>query len=251
MHQLEAFNTLPQNKKVKIQEKPIEFKLENIQIESKSDHYQEPPDLNICKNHLSNTCDNFENTKSKIPDNNPIRRVYFANQLNITPIKGNPKAVTASVFKTLPAGVIALKQKLILPNNTNVQKANKPVLPSTKRITSPFMKIDSIDILESFGKAHSTISEPSIIPRQTVVTASLFQPRRDNQEIVSSNTSTDLYFSETMNKTFGHANNDKYQMNCEYFSRTFMAMGIIQTYYIFPYCGLWITLLIFDPFALT
>lgn len=218
MRQLEAFNTLPQNNKVKIQEKQIEYKLENIQIENKLDNYQKPPDLDIDKSNFLNTIDKIENTKS-LKSDSTIRQVFLANHLNITQIKGNPKAVTASVFKALPS----LKQKLILSSNTN-KSPPKPL----KHIASPFMKTESVALIESFGKVNSTISEPSILPRQTVVTASLFQPRREKTESVFSNPSNDLYFTETMNKTFSRTNDDKYKTTCKYFSMTIRAMGIKQ-----------------------
>lgn len=242
LRQLEAFNTLPQNNKVKIVERQIEFKLENIQIESKNGNYQKQPDLDD-KNNFLKTIDAIENTKS-IKLDRTIQRVFLANHLNITPIKGNPKAVTASVFKALPT----LKQKLILLNNINAQRANKPAPQSSKHITSPFMKSESVDIIESFGRVHSTISEPSILPRQTVVTASLFQPRRERTETVFSNPSTDLYLTESMNKTFSHTNDDKCQITCKYFSPTIKAMEIKQTV-LFHISVLKSTLLIFDLFA--
>lgn len=223
LRQLEACNALPNNNKVKVQEKQIMFKLENIQIQSEQENCQKLPDLDIDKNNFLNKIDNIENTKS-ITSDSTIRRVFLANHLNITPIKGNPKTVTASVFKALPT----LKQKLILSNNTKVLRANKPTPQSSKYNPSPFMKTESNDIIESFGKIHSTISEPSILPRQTVVTASLFQPRRENIETVFSDTSADLYFTETMNKTFSHTNDDKCQTTCKYFSPTIEAMGIKQ-----------------------
>lgn len=224
MRQLEAFNTLPQNNEVKIQGSPVEFKLENIQIESENDKYQKPPDLDIEKNNIPKTIDKIENHKS-IKSDSTIRRVFLANHLNITPIKGNPKAVTASVFKALPA----LKQKLILSNNSNALRASKPTPQSSKHITPSFMRTESIDIIESFGKVHSTISEPSILPRQTVVTASLFQPRREKTVSVFSNSSNDPYSTENMNKTFSHTNGDKCQTTCKYYSPTYKTMGIKQS----------------------
>lgn len=248
MRQLEAFNTLPQNNKVNIQEKQIEFKLENIQIESKNDNDQNPSDLENTNNFL-NTIDNIENTKFLNSDSTK-RRVFLTNYLNITPIKGNPKAVTASVFKALPP----LKQKFVLSNNKNAQRANKLLPQSSKTITSPFMKTESVGIIESFGKVHSAISEPSILPRQTVVTASLFQPRREKTETVFSNPSTKLYFTETMNKTFNLNNDDKCQTICKYLSPIMKTMGIKKLYYsfskiIFHISVLMIRLVIFDLFV--
>lgn len=215
LRQLEAFNALSQNEKLKIQERTAENKIVAItKFESKKEEIES----------IKPNSPKFVNPKDIEIDliDNPIRRVFISNQLNGTTIKANPKAVTASVFKTLPTGVNPLKHKLCTSNNGE-RLANKNIETSqtTKFVTSSFMKVAPTHQRNTFGKVHSTISEPSILPRQTVVTASLFQPRRTPKENATSDSLTanrvELRTAETMNKSFCISNDDACQTTCEYF----------------------------------
>ncbi|XP_055300889.1 protein similar isoform X2 [Sitodiplosis mosellana] len=192
LRQLEAFNALSPSDKLKLQTKAAECSAElpkilkqetfevtnNIKLEVIDDH-----SLSVNKHEHPN----HQLNSAKIVDEllvvpePPIRRVLIANQLNGTNVvKANPKAVTASVFKTIP---IAPKQpfkaigggehQLNIINNSG----NNAIARAPQTVTASLIQPIVAAKRDSFGKIQSTIAKPSLVPRQTVVTASLFQPR--------------------------------------------------------------------------
>lgn len=226
MRQLEAFNALSQKEKLKIQTKGEGIKpiaTSTFEIENQTEQFvKASPKLEIIE---GNSPIEFLQQKDielpAVPEN-PIRRVFIGNQLNGTPFKANPKAVTASVFKSLPGAANSLKHKLNGTTN-NVQHLTTEKAIETPLLTpkvSPFMKIAAIDARDSLGKFNSINFEPSLLPRQTVVTASLFQPRRALKEIGSSNTlcvdKIESRAADIMNKSFCTANDNLCRTTCEY-----------------------------------
>jgi len=209
--QLDAYNALPQNEKVKIKNRAeknkitdgVSFKIKDVD--------------GISISNITGTAENSslsqlidqKDIDYKLTDNS-VRHVLIANQFNSTAIsKANPKAVTASVFKSLPSA--SIKHKLNTSNNVESLLSNKNIETSQRLVAVPLMKTTIAETRDSFNSL-STISEPSILPRQTVVTATLFQPLRAPKEIGSSNTltanKTDLRTGETMNRSFCISNDD-------------------------------------------
>lgn len=234
LRQLEAFNALSQNEKLKIQQKntdnttieqtSFERKLEIETIES------EPPKTEVDVKYSPIDYVNPKDFDFDLLSDNSLHRVFIATQLNGATIKANPKAVTASVFKTLPSGSNPLKHKLGTSNNverlaskhigsSQIQKAST----ASSASSSSFMKTSAVDACKSFGKIHSTISEPSVAARKTVVTASFFQPRRETRDITSQNLLTadkiELGATEIMNKSYCMPSDETCKTTCKYFRR--------------------------------
>lgn len=140
------------------------------------------------------TIDNKSVTSNEQKVNEPaVRRVFGTNQLN-SGAKASPKAVTASVFRAIPAGVKSFKAQAI---GTADQIPAVVISPAAQSVTASLIQ----------PIAGGNISGP---PRQTVVTASLFQPRTASANQLPPR-------AETMNKSFCMLTDDLCQPNCEYF----------------------------------
>lgn len=222
LRQLEAFNALSPNEKLAIQIKATERCAE-------STINCVPKQETIESNHIKLEVEEFALKKeqlnsAKVADSviipeNPIRRAFIGNQLNGAVVKANPKAVTASVFKALPIGAKQLKTITAeqLNNGNGVARAPQTV---TTSLIQPIAAVKR----DSFGKIQSNIAKASLVPpRQTVVTASLFQPRSAASigPISSKFPSTTVNQSasraaETMNKSFCMLSDDLSQPTCEY-----------------------------------
>lgn len=226
LRQLEAFNALSPSDKLILQTKTTERSAEQT-------FNCTPKQETIESSHIKLELDEYSLNKSEqlnsfkasdtgviIPEDK-IRRVLIANQLNSAVAKANPKAVTASVFKALP---IVTKQQ---PKTISVEQLNNgngvaraPPHSVTTSLIQPIVAVKR----DSFGKIQSNIAKAtSVPPRQTVVTASLFQPlsAASTGAISSKFPSTPVNQSvsraaETMNKSFCMLSDDLSQPTCEY-----------------------------------
>lgn len=228
LRQLEAFNALSPSEQLKLGTKAAErsaestfipkqetFEPNNIKLEVVEEYPLNKPEPTLNSNNTVKATDLL------ILPENPIRRVLIANQLTGAVAKANPKAVTASVFKTIPIEAKPLKQ---INGNEQLCNGNGGVARAPQTVTTSLIQPIVAVKRDSFGKIQSTIAKPSLVPRQTVVTASLFQPR---------NTATGLNISpkfppsttvnqqasraaETMNKSFCMLSDDLSQPTCEY-----------------------------------
>jgi len=212
LRQLEAFNALSPSEKLIIQTKASECSAESTfnctlkQEQIESNHIKlERDEFTLNKTEQLIGGGVKVTTDSVILPEEQIRRVLIANQLS-TVAKANPKAVTASLFKTIPIGAKKLRtiNSEQLNNGNSVARAPQTV---TTSLIQPIVAVKR----DSFGKIQSNIAKASLeLPRQTVVTASLFQPRSAASSIgpISSKfTSTTVNQSasraaETMNKSF-------------------------------------------------
>ncbi|XP_031634173.1 protein similar isoform X2 [Contarinia nasturtii] len=222
LRQLEAFNALSPSEKLELQTKAAErsaelkiakidpispkqetFEARNIKLEVVDDYpLQNKTNIN------NNSNDQLNCAKPSdliIVPETPIRRVLIANQLNNgAAAKSNPKAVTASVFKAIPIGA---KQpfKIIGGEQLNCN-GNNGVARAPQAVTATLIQPITAVKRDSFGKIQSNIAKPSLVPRQTVVTASLFQPRNTTAgpKFSSATTVTQQASraAETMNKSF-------------------------------------------------
>lgn len=128
----------------------------------------------------------------------------------------SPKTVTASVFKTIP---IAAKLR---KGNTAAAAAAPAAIPivgarAPQSVTASLIQpISSIkrDLGVRLQPPEKPIAEPSFIPRQTVVTASLFQPRANAPGILTTKPFDGT--ETTMNKSYLMFANDIRQLTSEY-----------------------------------
>lgn len=243
LRQLEAVNALSPSEKLKLQTKAAERSAELPKVPKQEKFDVEPSanniKLEVIDEYPLNVVNKHEQPHQplnsvKIVDDllvlpePPIRRVLIANQLNAGPTvaKASPKAVTASVFKAIP---IATKQpfktiggaehQLNIGNNSGSNGIARAPQTVTASLIQPIVAVKR----DSFGKIQSTIAKPSLVPRQTVVTASLFQPRnapatgpispKFPSTIVNPQASR---AAETMNKSFCMLSDDLSQPTCEY-----------------------------------
>lgn len=214
LRQLEAFNALSQNEKLNLQlkvqkreETPTYANFDasrttataHIKSESEDDYSRS---LKLSGKQIESV---------KLPET-PIRRVLIANQLTgATVAKSTPKAVTASVFKTIPAGVkpfkaitsssinngaIAVAEPQL--NNGTISRAAQSVTASLIQPISAAVKRDS------YGKIQPTIATEALVSRPSVVTASLFQPRAGINNAAPAKLIANQFASraEAMNKSF-------------------------------------------------
>lgn len=236
--------------------KPKEtFQANNIKVEvvdeyratiNKTEQQQQQQPLNnIIENNSINDNNSDSVCRKPSPDllivpEDPIRRVLIANQLNSSSnISGGgsgsgagPKTVTASVFKTIPIelqktinanGVEQQQQQQLCSNGNVAPVARAAPQTITASLIQPIVAVKR----DSFGKTlpPTIIAKPSLVPRQTVVTASLFQPR-STAAIIGPNISQKNYPSTTVNQQASRAaeimnksfclSDDLSQPTCEY-----------------------------------
>lgn len=240
LRQLEAFNALSPSEKLNLQTKATERSAESLKI-LKQETFEEANNIklevvddyplsinNIEQNQQLNSAKSADLVIIPEPS---IRRVLIANQLNTSTVaKSNPKAVTASVFKTIP---IATKQpfKTVIGGSEQQQQqqqlninnsGNNGIARAPQTVTASLIQPIVAVKRDSFGKIQSTIAKPSLVPRQTVVTASLFQPRNTTTGPISPKFPSATVnqqasrAAETMNKSFCMLSDDLSQPTCEY-----------------------------------
>lgn len=228
LRQLEAFNALSPNEQLKIQTETAERIAQlNINLSPKQETFEANNiKVEVIEDYPLNKCEQLNSTINStdliiVPDTS-IRCVLIANQLNSASVsKANPRSVTASVFKSIPIGV---KQPLKTINATEQQLNNNGNARASQTVTASLIQPIVADKRDSFGKIQSNIAKPSLLPRQTVVTASLFQPRNTIAAPISpkfSSTTVNQQASraaETMNKSFCMLSDDLSQPTCEYFN---------------------------------
>lgn len=229
-------------------------------INKTEQHQQQQQPLNII---IENTSCNDSDSICRKPSpdllivpEDPIQRVLIANQLNNSNsissggngsgagvAKANPKTVTASVFKTIPIESVAkqqLLQKTINANGVEQQQQQQlcsngngaPVARAAPQtITASLIQPIVAVKRDSFGKTlpPTIIAKPSLVPRQTVVTASLFQPR-STAAIIGPNITQKNFPSTTVNQQASRAaeimnksfclSDDLSQPTCEYICTT-------------------------------
>lgn len=245
LRQLEAFNALSASEKLELQTKAIKRS-----AESKIDHISPKQETFAANNIKLEVVDDYpllNKTNTTIVNNSnidcgktsdliivpetPVRRVLIANQLNSGAVaKANPKAVTASVFKTIPTG--AKQSFKIIGGDQLNSNGNSGNSRAPQAVTSTLIQPIVAGKRDTFGKIQSNIAKPSLVPRQTVVTASLFQPRTTTTGPKFSSTNTvnqqASRAAETMNKSFCMLSDDLSQPTCEYLFRNKLFMRIIS-----------------------
>lgn len=226
---MEAFNSLSKSEKLKLQQedkpqqqlhhsqpqKPLQQQNSTLKVKSEleSDLEIDPNNSiefeDIEKALPSKTIDKVE--AEKLPEI-LLKRVFPQTQLTVP--KSTPKTVTASVFKTIPAG-IKLPKTHGLSNATLIGGTRAPQ-SVTASLIQPIASIkrDASIGVKRLPSGRQIIAEPSIVPRQTVVTASLFQPRANviNATKANGNTTNGV---NTMNKSYLMFN-DMRPPTCEY-----------------------------------
>lgn len=210
-NQLEAYNSLPSSEKLKLQQKNIEQstdQLDKVKLEidvtghSQIEANQLPENYNKNQQLIISATVKSSNT------------VAVAAAAATVDHKSNPKTVTASVFKALPIGSKLFKgnggtDSIATPSNQIVgARAPQSV---TASLIQPISSIKR-DLNVRVHKINKPIAEPSFVPRQTVVTASLFQPRATAPGIPIKPFNN----TETMNKSYLMFTNDFRQLTSEY-----------------------------------
>lgn len=263
---MEAYNKLSENEKLKLQEIECVEEKPQQKIDEKSPAKikleLDAGDQNINKFKLEKNSELINNnTEQQFSDLQKVSESIYKRclpSIGTAAAKSNPKTVTASVFKTIPTtvakggsrGAISVGtlngNKLPLPTSTPksvtasiflnaptvAAPTNNTVIRQPQSVTASL--IQPIANVKR-NKRHSTdynIAEPSVIPRQTVVTASVLQPRNTSvpvQKLNSANPQTTAR-TEAMNKAFLMFSNNISQLTSKYFieASSFLSYALVD-----------------------
>lgn len=200
-NQLEAFNSLPSVEKLKLQQ-------------AKNNNEQSVDQLDKVKVEIDVIAPNQIKAKEYFDKQNQQQQLLTTASAITADRKANPKTVTASVFKTLPIGSKLLKgnggiNNQIVGGGATVSRAPQTVTASLIQPISSIKRDPNVRVQPT----EKPIAEPSFVPRQTVVTASLFQPRATAPGTQQTKSFTN---TENMNKSYLMFTNDFRQLTSEY-----------------------------------
>lgn len=212
--QLEAFNSLSQNDQRRIKDTSndehnnIKEELDSVNTENiPSDHTVLPPSILVVQKPI---------------DTHAIKRIIPLKK-NITERKGNPKTVTASVFKAISPDVKLLKT---IPQTRHMNGADAQ---KSRSVTNNLLKTVSSARREGLSAVNENripqvINQPNIPIAQKVVTASLIHPRKEASlqkttgaaAVAAAATVAAAAPQQTMNKTFFMFSDNAPQLCREY-----------------------------------